>query len=157
MGDDEPCKIVGKGKVRIKLNNGSEWMLKYVRHIPSMEINLISTGQLGDNSSLSMFGETWWNITKGSMVIAKRDRIGTLYLCPHNTDYSISVASTEIGAALWHHRLGHMGEKGMQILHSRKVLLDLKQVSLEFLENYVYGKQKRVKFLRVGNKIRVES
>ena len=24
LGDDEPCKIVGKGKVRIKLNNGSE-------------------------------------------------------------------------------------------------------------------------------------
>ena len=23
LGDDEPCKIVGKGKVRIKLNNGN--------------------------------------------------------------------------------------------------------------------------------------
>ena len=23
LGDDEPCKIVGKGKVHIKLNNGS--------------------------------------------------------------------------------------------------------------------------------------
>ena len=44
LGDDEPCKIVGKGKVRIKLNNGSEWLLKDVRHIPSMKINLISTG-----------------------------------------------------------------------------------------------------------------
>ena len=55
----------------------------------------------------------WWNITKGALVIAKGDRIGTLYLCPHNTDYSISVASTETGAALWHHRLGHMNEKGM--------------------------------------------
>ena len=43
LGDDEPCKIVGKGKVRIKLNNGSEWMLKYVRQIPAMKINLIST------------------------------------------------------------------------------------------------------------------
>ena len=36
LGDDEPCKIVGKGKVRIKLNNGSEWTLKDVRHIPAM-------------------------------------------------------------------------------------------------------------------------
>ena len=24
LGDDEPCKIVGKGKVRIKLNNGND-------------------------------------------------------------------------------------------------------------------------------------
>ena len=96
-----------------------------------MKRNLISTGQLGDRSCLFTFGETWWKVTKGSMVIGKGDKIGTLYLCPHNTDYSISVDSTEIGAVLWHHRLGHMSEKGMQILHSRKLLQDLKPVSLE--------------------------
>ena len=77
-----------------------------------MKINLISTGQLGDGVCLSTFGETWWKVTKGSMVIAKGDRIGMLYLCPHNIDYSISVASIEIGMMLWHHRLGHMSEKG---------------------------------------------
>ena len=46
LGDDEPCKIVGMGKVRVKLNNGNEWILKYVRNIPAVKINLISTGQL---------------------------------------------------------------------------------------------------------------
>ena len=84
MRDDEPCKIVQMGKVHIKLNNGSEWLLKDVRHIPTMKRNLISTGQLGDRCYLSTFGETWWKVTKGSMVIAKGDRIGTLYLCPHS-------------------------------------------------------------------------
>ena len=79
-----------------------------------------------------------------------------LYLCPQNTDYSIFVASTKIGVALWHHRLGHMSEKGMQILHSRKLLPDLKQVSLEFIENCVYGKHKRVRFLRVGKQKKSE-
>ena len=103
-----------------------------------------------------MFGETWWKVTKGSMVIAKGDRIGTLYLCPHNTDYFISVASTETCVALWHHRLDHMSEKGIQILHSRKLLPDLKHVSLEFCENCVYGKQKRVRFLRVGKQKKSE-
>ena len=44
MGDDEPCKIVGKGKVQIKLNNGNEWPLKYVRNIPAMKRNMISIG-----------------------------------------------------------------------------------------------------------------
>ena len=126
MGDDEPCKIVGKGKVHIKLNNGNDWILKDVKDITAMKINLISTGQLGDRGCLSTFGETWWKITKGSLVIAKGDRVGALYLCPHNTDYSISVASIETGATLWHHRLGHMSEKGVRILHSRKLLLDLK-------------------------------
>ena len=59
-----------------------------------MKINLMSTGQLGDSRCLFMFGKTWWNITKGALVIEKGDRLGTLYLCPHNTDYSIFVAST---------------------------------------------------------------
>ena len=27
LGDDEQCKIVGMGRVRIKLNNGNEWIL----------------------------------------------------------------------------------------------------------------------------------
>ena len=121
-----------------------------------MKRNFISIGKLGDSSCLSTSWETWWNITKESLVIAKGDRIGTLYLCPHNTDYSISVASIEIGAALWHHRLGYMREKGMQILHSRKLLPDLKQVSLEFCENCVYGKHKRVRFLRVGQQKKSE-
>ena len=125
MGDNEPCKIVGKGKVQIKLNNGSEWLLKDVRHILAMKRNLISIGKLGDGGCLSTFGETWWKVTKGSMAIEKGDKIGTLYLYPHNIDYSIYVASTEIGVALWNHRLGHMSEKGMQILHSRKLLPDL--------------------------------
>ena len=88
-------------------------LLKDVRHIPAMKINLISIVQLGYGGCLSTFGETWWKVTKGSMVIEKGDRIGMLYLCPHNIDYSIFVASTEIGAALWHHRIGHMSEKGM--------------------------------------------
>ena len=43
LGDDEPCKIVGMGKVQIKLNDGNEWMLKYVRRIISMKRNRIST------------------------------------------------------------------------------------------------------------------
>ena len=57
------------GKVQIQLNNGNECMLKYVRNIPTMKTNMISTGKLGDNSCLSMFGKMWWKITKGALVI----------------------------------------------------------------------------------------
>ena len=71
MGDDEPCKIVGKGKVHIKLNNLSEWLLKDVRHIPAMKINIISTRKLRDRICLSTFGKVWWKITKGALVIEK--------------------------------------------------------------------------------------
>ena len=71
LGDDEPCKIVGMGKVKFKLNNGNEWILKDVSHIPAMKRNMISTGKLGDNDCLSMFGNMSWKITKGALLTAK--------------------------------------------------------------------------------------
>ena len=74
----------------------------------------------------------------------------TLYLCIGNTDSSISLNSTGVVTTLWNHRLGHMSEKGMQILHKRNLFPNLKQIDLDFCEHCVYGKQKRVRFLRVG-------
>jgi hypothetical protein len=82
-------------------------------------------------------------------VIAKGEKVGTLYLCTSNTDSSISLASTGVDTTMWHHRLGHMSEKGMQILHKRNLLRDLKQIDLDLCEHCVYGKHKRVIFLRV--------
>jgi hypothetical protein len=55
-----------------------------------------------------------------------------------------------VDTTLWHHRLGHMSEKGMQILHKINLLQDIKQIDLNFCEHCVYGKQKGVRFLRVG-------
>ena len=43
-----------------------------------------------------------------------------------------------------------MSEKGMKIFHSRNLFPGLKNVDLDFCENCIYGKQKRVRFLRVG-------
>jgi hypothetical protein len=42
-----------------------------------------------------------------------------------------------------------MSKEGMHILHKRNLLPDLKQIDLDFCEHCVYGKEKRVKFLRV--------
>ena len=49
-----------------------------------------------------------------------------------------------------------MSEKRMQILYLRKLLPDMKQISLELCENCVYGKQKRVRFLKVGKQKKSE-
>jgi hypothetical protein len=150
LGDNRPCKIVGMGNVKIKQRNGNQWLLKEVKHVPDLGKNLISTGQLASEGCISIFTDKTWKVIKGSLVIAKGEKVGTLYLCIGNTDSSISLASTRVDTALWHHRLGHMSEKGMQILHKRNLLPDLKQIDLDFCEHCVYGKQKRVRFLRVG-------
>ena len=81
-----------------------------------------------------------WKVTKGFFVLAKGEKIGTLYLCIGNICSNIALASTNGNTLLLHNRLGHMSEKPMKILHSRKLLPGLKQVNLELCENCVYGK-----------------
>jgi hypothetical protein len=80
---------------------------------------------------------------------SKGEKVGTLYLCTGNIDSYISLDSTRVDITLWNHRLGHMSDKGMQILHKRNVLPDLKKIDLDFYEHCVYGKHKRIRFLRV--------
>ena len=105
-------------------------------------MNLISTGQL--EGCVTTFTDTTWKVTKGAIVVVKGDKLGTMYLCKCTTNSSIALASAGIDTPLWHHRLGHTSEKGMQILQSRKLLPGLKQIDLEFCEHCVYGKEKRV-------------
>ena len=146
LGDDAACAIVGKGTVAVKLANGNEWLLQEVRHIPALRKNLISTGQLDEEGCVSTFGQKKWKVTKGAMVIARGEKVKTLYI--YNVGSQPSSVHVTADAAMWHHRLGHMSAKGMQILHSQKRLLGLKKVDLEFFEDCVYGKQKRVRFVR---------
>ena len=47
---------------------------------------------------------------------------------------------------LWHMRLGHVGEKSLQTLAMQGLLKGAKTCKLDFCEQCVLGKQKRVKF-----------
>jgi hypothetical protein len=72
---------------------------------------------LESEGCVSIFTDKTWKVIKGSLVIAKGEKVGTLYLYTGNTNSSISLASIGVDTTMWHHRLGHMSEKGMQILH----------------------------------------
>ena len=97
-----------------------------------------------------------WKVTKGALVIEKGEKVGTLYLYNGISNSVNALISTREHMTLWHHRLRYMSEKEMQILHSRNLLLSLKHVDLKFCENCVFGKQKRVRFLRVGKEKKLE-
>jgi len=57
-------------------------------------------------------------ITKGAMVMAYGKKEGTLYMTLVSRA-STSVASSELDAGVWHQTLGHMSEKGMNVMLSR--------------------------------------
>jgi len=140
LGDDKPCKIVGMSKVLVEQQNGNQWLLKEVRHVPDLKKNLISTRQLSSEGCVTTFTDKAWKVTKGALIIAKGEKVGTLYLCNGISNYINALTSKGVDAALWHHRLRHMSEKGMKILHSRNLLLGLNDVDLDFYENCIYGK-----------------
>jgi hypothetical protein len=71
---------------------------------------------LASEGCISIFTDKTWKVINGSLVIVKGEKVGTLYLCTDNTNSSIYLASIGVDTTLWHHRLGHMSEKGMQIL-----------------------------------------
>ena len=141
LGDEKPCKIIGMGKNFIKQQNGNQWLLKEVTHVPNLKKNLISIGQLGGEGCVTTFTNKTWKVTKGALVIAKGENVGTLYLCNGISNYVNALTSIGAYTILWHHRLGHMRENGMKILHLRNFLPGLKHVDLEFYENCVYGKR----------------
>ena len=126
-------------------------MLKEVRDVPYLRKNLISTRQLESEGCISIFTDKAWKVTKGSLVMEKWEKVGTLYLCIVNVESSISLVSTRVDTTLWHDMLGHMSEKGMKIL---QILNKLIWISLNtvFMENI-----RESDFLGMERKRRVKS
>jgi hypothetical protein len=91
---------------------------------------------LESEACISIFIDKVWKVTKGSLVIEKGEKVGTLYLFAGNIDSYISLPSRGVDTTLWNHRLGHMSEKGMKILHKRK---EKKSERLELVHKDVWG------------------
>ena len=56
------------------------------------------------------------------------------------------IAVVDSNTMLWHNRLGYMSEKGMKVLHSKKVLPGLKCVNMDFCERCVYERKRESEF-----------
>ena len=114
-----------------------------------MRRNLISVGQLDDEEHAILFVSGTWKVTKGVKVLARRKKIGTLYMTSSPRD-TIAVAEASADTSLWHRRLGHISEKGMKMLLSKGKLAELKSVDFDICESCILGKQKNVSFLKTG-------
>ena len=74
----------------------------------------------------------------------KAEKVGNLYRLKGSTQVSeaaIMSDKAEEGSRLWHQWLGHMSEKGLQVLMNRKLLPEFKSLKLDFCKYFVFGKQ----------------
>ena len=147
MGNDGASKIVGIGNIFLETNVGCRLVLKDVRHVPDIRLNLISTGLLDDDGYISSFGDGKWKLTKGNLVIAKGKKDTSLYLTDAKTcGGEVNAVKKEVSAAVWHKRLGHMSEKGLGILSKKDLLPGIKGTNLDTCVDCIMGKQHRVSF-----------
>jgi transposase InsO family protein len=147
MGNEAKCKIVGMGDIQLETDIGCKLVLKDVRHVPEMRFNLISIWKLDDEGYHNYLGGGQWKLSKGSLSLAKGKKISSLY----KTDARLVkgdavVVENENSTELWHKRLGHMSEKGLQILAKEQLLPNNKGMSLTPCTHCLIGKQRRVSF-----------
>ena len=147
MGNEGLSKIIGIGNICLETNLGCKLLLKDVRHVPNIRLNLISTGRLDDEGYNNHFGDGKWKLTKGSLVMAKGKKTCTLYTMKGKIcNGVVNALEGDSSIELWHKRLGHMSEKGMQILSKKEFLPGMKGTPLKTCVHCLAGKQHRVSF-----------
>lgn len=137
MGNNDMARIIGMEDVHLKTTNGTKLVLKSVRHIESLRLNVLPVGLLDQEGYLSRFGDGKYKLTKGSMVIAKGNKVSALY----HIEQIVCVDALEKDdpCVLWHKRLGHMSEKGMVVLVEKNVLPGVKSVHLKKCTDCLVG------------------
>ncbi|KAG8362913.1 hypothetical protein BUALT_BualtUnG0024400 [Buddleja alternifolia] len=80
MANHGVTEVIGMGNINLETDTGCRLILRDVRHIPDIRLNIISTGKLDDDGYVSHFGEGKWKLTKGSLITAKGKKKNSLYL-----------------------------------------------------------------------------
>eukprot|EP00253_Pinus_taeda_P009586 PITA_09586 len=79
LGDDRKARVVGRGKVKLKLQGGRVKTLPGVLHIPALAKNPIFVSKLDDAGVKTVFEKDTYNMVQGAMVLMQGAWIGTLY------------------------------------------------------------------------------
>ncbi|KAE8732040.1 F-box/kelch-repeat protein [Hibiscus syriacus] len=136
--------------IRLKNQDGSTRVLTDVRYVPSLKKNLISLGAVESKGSVVTMRDGVLKVTYGALVMMKGIRKNNLYYYQGSTIIGAVAAASGVddldATQLWHMRLGHAGEKSLQILAKKGLLKVAKACKLNFCKHCVLGKQKRVKF-----------
>ena len=68
------ASIVGMDDVCLETSNGIRLVLKGVKHILNILLNLISARRLDDEGFCSTFSNGQWKLTKDSIVVARGNK-----------------------------------------------------------------------------------
>ena len=85
-----------------------------------------------------------------SLIIARGKKVSSLYMMQEKlSKCKINAVDKNVSIELWHKRLGHMCEKGMQILARKSLLSEMKSTSLDTCVHCLASKQHRLLVKRI--------
>ena len=88
-----------------------------------------------------------WKLTKGSLVVARGILGCSLYKTQEKVcGGQLNAVDDDTSPNLWHKRLAHMSEKGLQLLAKQSLLPMAKDKSSNPCDYYLFEKQHRVSF-----------
>ncbi|KAK2967390.1 hypothetical protein RJ640_023981 [Escallonia rubra] len=136
---------------RVRISAANKESERSLTHVPELRKNLISLGTLDSNGCSYRAVGGVMRIMKGALVVMKGFKQDSLYLLQGTTvtRAAATASSSDIDSdttKLWHMHLGHMSERGMDVLSEQGLLGSKKIGKLDFCEHCVFGKQCRVKF-----------
>jgi len=133
MGNDIVYKTVGIGNIRMRMFDGQVRILTNVRHIPDLKKNLLSLRALEaqEYKFSGVYGGV--RVTRGSMTILKGEQAANLYKLIESitVDEASTAIEKENTTRLWHMRLEHMSERGLQVLYKMSALPGIKYCKLD--------------------------
>ncbi|KAE8663641.1 hypothetical protein F3Y22_tig00112925pilonHSYRG00085 [Hibiscus syriacus] len=80
MRKQDMSKIIGIEDIILTTSTGCKLILKDMRHVPAMRLNLISAGKLDDAGLINYFGKGKWKLTKGNLIMARGKKERSLYM-----------------------------------------------------------------------------
>lgn len=156
MANNTVVEVKGVGAVRFQNDDGTTLLLTKVRYMPGISRNLISMGTLEEKGCKFKASNGVLKVIKGCTVFMKGQRRQSLYILTakaKTTSQYIGETSSATTAdnlnsktQLWHSRLGHLGQKGMDILNKKGSFGKSKVDSMKFCEACVIGKTHKVSF-----------
>ena len=155
LGDGRTVKAAGEGLIKLKVcrADGKEVTLKLHRalHVPELSVNLLSVKDVTDRGFRSIFNDNSCQIqTDQGKTIAVGVKKGNLYLLDGKSERTGSVAEVHVAnvpdCKLWHHRLSHIGDTGLNKLCSGNIATGVvikDDHERTFCEGFAKGKQMR--------------
>ena len=157
MANNTITEVKGIGSIRFENPDKTTFVLQDVRYLPGIARNLISMGSLEEKGCEFKAANGILKVIKGCTVFMKGARRRSLYILQakaRETGFNIgesgNASEQKDGQGsdiqLWHSRMGHLGQKGIEVLIKKGCFGDLKKTEMSLCKDCVIGKTHKESF-----------